>query len=99
MGVKVYSSTYINPKKEIMNFKKTRRCGYDVCKVSEYKENKLSHNSKITIGDLDHNHILLQGGVIHDIVKSVMRGSDKIVKQEMIGHLERLIEIEDKENG
>ena len=69
------------------------------CDVSEYYSGRRSYDDLIVIGREDGENIELQGVVIHKIIKSVMRGSNKELKLEMIGHLERLIEIVDKENG
>ena len=46
----------------------------------------------MTIGSEGYDHIVIRGQVIHNIVKSVMRGVSKKAKQDMIEHLKYLIE-------
>ena len=75
------------------------------CRVSDFhrgegaygREN--TYEDELTIGNENYDHIVLRGVVVHNIVRSVMRGVSRETKRNMIGYLNSLIEWEDLDTG
>mgnify|MGYP003644370392 CR=1 FL=1 len=68
------------------------------CRISDFYRGETAYGrdniyeDELTIGSEGYDHIVIRGQVIHNIVKSVMRGVSKKAKQDMIEHLKYLIE-------
>jgi len=88
----VYKTTYVSETKEVLKLSGSPTMNQ--CEVSELFRNGNDYSSEISIGD-DENYILLRGRVIHDLVKSVIKGESLKTKKAMLGYINRLIKEED----
>lgn len=67
------------------------------CEVLEYWDgNGKTYECEVTIGNRD-KYIRLRGTVVHNLVKSVMRGTCNRTKKAMIQHLSQLLQEEEDE--
>ena len=90
-----YKTTYVSGTKEVLKLSGSPTMHQ--CEVSELFRNGDVYSSQISIGD-DENYILLRGRVIHDLVRSVIKGESLKTKKAMVGYINRLIKEED-DNG
>lgn len=66
------------------------------CEVLEYWDgNDKTYECEVTIGNRD-KYIILRGKVVHNLVKSVMKGTSNRTKRAMIRHLSELLQEEDE---